>query len=59
MCLMWSISNPPDIIEGTKPFRDIEAAFDIQIDDDTAVDLYNMTLDEAAEKIMGMRTWER
>ncbi|MBM4080639.1 MAG: hypothetical protein FJ278_13130 [Planctomycetes bacterium] len=55
MCCMWSTWNPPDVIEGTAPFRDIEAAFGIQITDDDALDLYDMNLDEAARKIMAMR----
>ena len=24
MCCMWSIYDPPDLIEGTEPFRDID-----------------------------------
>ena len=56
MCSMWSTSNPPDIIEGTPPIYDMENAFDITIDDDTALELYDMHLDEAARKIVDMRT---
>jgi len=26
---MWSTSNPPDVIEDTEPFYEIEDAFDI------------------------------
>ncbi len=51
MCCMWSTNNPPDIIEGTKPFEDIEAAFGITIEDDEALDLYDMTLQEAVQRI--------
>jgi len=49
---MWSTYDPPDIIEGTEPFCDIETAFDICIDDDDALELYDMDLDEATRKIM-------
>lgn len=52
MCCMWSTNDPPDIIEGTEPFDDIEAAFDIAIDDDEASNLYDMYLEEAASRIM-------
>jgi len=52
---MWSTYDPPDIIEGTEPFCDIEAAFDICIDEDDALELYDMDLDEAARKIMEIR----
>jgi len=55
MCCMWSTDEPPDIIEGTPPFDDIEDAFDITIDDDAALELYDMYLDEAARKIVAMR----
>jgi len=56
MCCMWSTDDPPDIIEGTPPFDDIEDAFGISIDDDTALELYDMDLDEAAMKILEMKT---
>jgi len=52
---MWSTNDPPDIIEGTSPFDDIEDTFSISISDDDAVELYDMDLDEAARKIMEIR----
>ncbi len=55
MCCMWSTHSPPDIIEGTPPFNDVEDAFGITIDEDAALMLYDMLLDEAARKIMDMR----
>lgn len=55
MCCMWSTNDPPDIIEGTPPFDDIEEEFSISISDDVALELYDMHLDEAARKIMEMR----
>ena len=58
MCCMWSTDDPPDIIEGTEPICDIEAAFDIAIDDDEALELYDMNLDEAARKILEMK-WKQ
>ena len=57
MCCMWSTNDPPDIIEDTPPFDDIEAAFGIRISDDddfAALELYDMDLDEAANKICAM-----
>ena len=52
MCLMWSTQDLPDEIVGTKPFCDIELAFDICLDDeDDALEMYDMTLQEAAKKI--------
>ncbi len=58
MCCMWSTYDPPDIIEGTEPFCDIETAFGICIDEDDALQLYDMDLDVAARKIMEMRERE-
>ncbi|MDA1086441.1 MAG: hypothetical protein O2901_05435 [Verrucomicrobia bacterium] len=52
MCCMWSTDDPPDIIEGTPPFDDIEDAFGITVDDDTALELYDMHLDDAALRIL-------
>ncbi len=55
MCCMWSTDDPPDIIEGTAPFIDIEAAFNITIDDEEALDLYDMDLQEATKRIMDLQ----
>ena len=55
MCCMWSTDDPPDIIEGTEPFIDIEAAFNITIDDEEALDLYDMDLQEATKRIMDLQ----
>jgi hypothetical protein len=55
MCCMWSTDDPPDIIEGTPPLADIEDAFDISIDDDSALELYDIDLDETAKKIIEIR----
>lgn len=52
MCLMWSTNEPPDQIESTEPFDDIEAAFNIDISEEDSLDLYDMTLKEAAIRIL-------
>ncbi len=54
MCCMWSTEDPPDIIEGTEPLNDIEQAFDVHINDDDALELYDMTLTEAIKRIREM-----
>jgi len=51
MCMMWSTHNPPDIIEGTKPLIDIENAFDVNISEDESMEIYDMTIEEATEKL--------
>jgi len=52
MCCMWSTNDPPDEIENTEPFDDIQAAFNIIIDEDDALDLYDMYLKEASKRIV-------
>ena len=51
LCCMWSTTDPPDIIEDTEPFRDIEDAFGISIDEDDCLELYDMDIKEATTKI--------
>lgn len=52
ICCMWSTNDPPDIVDDTEPINDIESAFDIVIDDDDALELYDMSLEEAAKRII-------
>ena len=56
MRCMWSTNNPPDILFDTQPICDIEDAFNIKIDEDVAMAIYDMTLDEAIKKIMEMKS---
>jgi len=49
---MWSTNDPPDIVDDTEPINDIESAFDIVIDEDDALELYDMSLEEAAKRII-------
>ena len=51
MCLLWSIKNPPDVLEGTIQLEAIEAEFEITITEDEAVEIYDMNLQEASEYI--------
>lgn len=55
MCCMWSTNNPPDTLLDTQPICDIEDAFNIEIDEDVAMEIYDMTLNEAIKKIMEMK----
>lgn len=51
ICLMWPTNNPPDIIEGTAPFVEIEEVFNIVIDEKDSLELYDMTLKEASIRV--------
>ncbi len=55
ICCMWSTNDPPDIIDDTEPINDIESAFDIVIDEDEALNLYDMYLEEAAKQILKIK----
>jgi len=48
---MWSTANPPDVLEITKPIDDIEKTFDFRISEIEALELYDMEVDRAAQRI--------
>jgi hypothetical protein len=50
-CTMWSINDPPDQLEATDPLDAICDLIEINIDEEYAVKLYDMTLKEAAESL--------
>ena len=52
MCCMWSTNDPPDILEGTEPICDIEDAFGIEIQENEALKLFDMDLNQAAQMIV-------
>lgn len=47
-CTMWS-ADPPDTLVDTAPIEAITELLQIEIDEDDAVDLFDMDLEEAAE----------
>jgi hypothetical protein len=47
ICLMWSTRRLPDVLTETKQISDLEKAFAMQLDEDEAIELYDMTLNEA------------
>lgn len=47
ICLMWSTRRLPDVLTETKQILDIEKAFAIELDEDEAIKLYDMTMNEA------------
>lgn len=49
LCLLWSVKNPPDVLEGTNQLEAIEAEFEIIITEDEAIEIYDMNLQEASE----------
>ena len=52
MCLMQSTNEPPDQIEYTEPFDDIEKMFNIEISERDSLELYDMTLEEASIRVL-------
>ena len=51
MCLMWSTHRLPDVLTETEQIWEIERTFAIDLDEDEAIELYDMTLNDAAEFI--------
>jgi len=54
MCCFWSIDNPPDVLEATDQLEEIQAEFDINVSEDEAVEMYDMTLQEASDYIQAL-----
>ena len=50
-CTMWSVDDPPDTLLATDPLEAICDLIDMDIDEDYAMELYDMTLQEAAESL--------
>lgn len=48
-------TTPPDTLIDMQPIYDIETAFNIEIDENEAVEIYDMTLDKALKKIIKMK----
>lgn len=51
MCTLWSTDDPPDVLEDTEPFDDICDLINYRIDEDYALELYEMTIGEAAQSL--------
>jgi hypothetical protein len=48
---MWPTNNPPDDIYNSSQISSIETAFNIELSEDDALELYDMDLGEATKKI--------
>ena len=55
MCCMWSTSIPPDDIFNSDQILTIENKFDIELSEDDAMEIYDMDVSEAADKIEAIR----
>jgi len=55
MCTMWSVDDPPDILEGTEPLEKICDLLEIEINEDEAFDLYDIPIKEAAEYLYNLQ----
>jgi len=54
MCVMWSTDDPPDILECTEPLEEINDQLNLEIDEDDAIEIYDMTIKEASEYISNL-----
>jgi hypothetical protein len=50
-CTIWPVDDPPGVLEGTEPLEEICDFIGRDIEDDFAICIYDMTLDEAAESL--------
>jgi hypothetical protein len=50
MCTMWPI-DPPDVLEDTEPFDALCDLVDIQLEEEFANELFDMSVGEAAEAL--------
>lgn len=51
LCCMWSTANPPEDIYNSDQILSIENAFNVELSENEALELYDMELEEAAKKI--------
>ena len=51
LCCMWSTANPPEDLCNTDQIFSIEEAFNIDLSEVEALELYDMKLEEAAKKV--------
>jgi hypothetical protein len=51
VCTMWSVDDPPDVLLATDPLEAICDLVRMDIDENYAVELYDMTLQEAADSL--------
>jgi hypothetical protein len=51
LCTMWSTDDPPDVLETTDELEAICDLIDMDIDEDYALELYEMTLKEASDSL--------
>ncbi len=49
ICMLWDINYPPDVLEITEQHQEIEESFNLDIDEDSAVEMFDMNLREASE----------
>ncbi|MDA3809030.1 MAG: hypothetical protein PF518_01750 [Spirochaetaceae bacterium] len=48
MCLIWSTEKSPDILTETDQMEDLETVFNLDFSEDEAIQIYDMTIAEAA-----------
>ena len=51
MCLLWSIDEPPDILENTEALNELEKEINFNFDEEEAVEIFDMNIIDATEYI--------
>ena len=54
MCTLWSISNPPDVLECTAPYYEIVDVFNYEFSEEKSIEFYDMNIKDAATYIFNI-----
>ena len=54
MCMLWPTDDLPDVLECTGPLDEIEEAFGLNIEEDEACEIYDMTIREASHRLAAL-----
>ena len=54
MCMLWSVTYPPDILENTPPLDDLESFLNFGFEEEEAVTFYDMDILEATDYIWSL-----
>lgn len=54
MCTLWSIANPPDILESTAPYYEIVDVLNYGFSEEETAEFYDMDIHEAANYIFNL-----
>jgi len=54
MFMLWPTDDPPDALEATEPLDEINETFGLDIEEDEAGEIYDMTIREASHRLAAL-----